>query len=173
MDIPKHSGPDFRKTRKSQSAFSLVEVVMAIGVVAFAFISVLGLIPTGLNTFKQAVDASVGAQIVQRVMNEAEQTDFSVLTSGSTSTISKPMRYFDEQGNELTATNGAIYQVNTRITPSTSISANASYTTVATVIVQIANNPGNQTIKTDPSTNLWSDPRFSITTYSGLVAQNQ
>lgn len=174
MDTSKHSVLEITKNRNPRAAFSLIEVVMAIGIVAFAFISVLGLIPTGLNTFRQAIDASVGAQIVQRVMNEAQQTDFDVLVQGSNGTyLQRPVRYFDDQGNEMANSTGAIYQVNTRIMPVTPMPSHTSYPTLATVTVQIVNNPGNQQINTDGASSLWSDPRFSVATYSGLVSRNR
>src|SRR3954464_1029271 len=67
----------FRSSK--QGAFSLIEVVLAVGVVAFAFVAILGLIPAGMSQFRQAIDTSVCAQIAQRIINEAQQTDFTVL----------------------------------------------------------------------------------------------
>src|SRR2546430_586204 len=102
MDTLKHSGLNLRNLYRRKAAFSLVEVVTSIGIAAFAFISVLGLIPTGLNTFRQAVDTSVGSQIMQRVINEAQQTDFdrlvtdkdgTTITAGTTGL--KANRYFE------------------------------------------------------------------------------
>lgn len=182
MDISKHTGPESgRRSRRrgfTRAGFSLVEVTMAIGIVAFAFIALFGMLPTGLTTFRQAIDTSVGSQIAQRVINEAQQTDFTTLTASGTNTGSsfdQSTRYFDDQGNEVTATNAAtqaIYQVNTRITPATVVPAGASFSSMATVTVQIAHSPGNQTI-TSGTANLWTDPRFSISTYFGFVSRNQ
>src|SRR5882757_6098701 len=62
-----------------QRAFSLIEVVLAVGVVAFAFVAILGLIPAGMTQFRQAIDTSVCAQIAQRIINEAQGTDFTIL----------------------------------------------------------------------------------------------
>ena len=175
MDTSKRSGLRTKKGWRSIAAFSLVEVTLAIGVFGFAFTAIVGLIPMGLTTFRQAMDASVGSQICQRVINDAQQTDFAVLTSSSNTRV---VRYFDDAGNEMTTPAKAIYHVNTVVTgtaalPST-IGTNG-FTSLATVFVQIANNPANQSIPTDPAnTNAWkNDPRFSITTYSGLVSRNK
>jgi hypothetical protein len=65
--------------RARQSAFSLVEVVLAVGVISFAFVAILGLLPAGLAQFRQAMDNSVGTQIAQRIILECQQTDFDVL----------------------------------------------------------------------------------------------
>ena len=96
------------------SGFSLVEVVLAIGVVAFAFVTLFGLLPSGLTLFRKAMDVSVGAQIFQKIVDDARQTDFSTLTdstntASSTTPVSfrapqvaKPtLRYFDEAGTEI------------------------------------------------------------------------
>jgi uncharacterized protein (TIGR02598 family) len=128
-----------------QSGFSLVEVVLAVGVISFAFVAILGLLPAGLHQFRQAMDTSVAAQIAQRIIQDAQQTDFDVLTEtvapakrdpkstiAFTSTVypvaggSRTVRYFDEQGNEVvikgtTPTQAEradiVYTVNTRIQP--------------------------------------------------------
>jgi len=108
-----------------QRAFSLIEVVLAVGVVAFAFVAILGLLPAGMSQFRQAIDTSVCAQIAQRIINEAQQTDFNVLINeaglpanagddfafraptvalSDAATAVNPgkcVRYFDEQGNEV------------------------------------------------------------------------
>lgn len=155
---------------------------MAIGIVSFAFVGVLGLIPTGLTTFRRALDVSIGSQIAQRVINEAQQTDFSVLISGS---CANP-RYFDDQGTEVVPANASalttterarvIYWVNTQVQPSTSIPFTSGTSqlngNLATVTIQVVNNPGNTPINSG-SDGLWSDPRFSIFSSSGLVAQSK
>ncbi len=187
-----------RKTKTSPRAgFSLVEVVLAVGVISFAFVAIMGLIPAGLTQFRQAMDTSVGAQVAQRVIFDAEQTDFNTLvdytntqalevpgqtfyfrgptyqySQAASSTGASPgacIRYFTEEGNEIipagrvsnpncnpsgTELNNAVYYVNTRIATSTVLpQVNASPTTgsfdVATVLVQIAFNPGHRNIPLD------------------------
>lgn len=120
-----HSSPVPRKfiSPRRQSGFSLVEVVLAVGVIAFAFVAILGLLPAGLTQFRQAMDNSLAAQIAQRVIEDAQGTDFDILTdaknrvagstdpiyaktysSGDTSksnALDYGLRYFDEQGNEV------------------------------------------------------------------------
>ena len=85
------------------SGFSLVEVVLAIGVVAFAFVGIFALLPAGMGVFRQAMDTSVSAQIVQRIASDAVETDFDELISNSPSGnyYTLPVRYFDDQGSEV------------------------------------------------------------------------
>jgi uncharacterized protein (TIGR02598 family) len=178
------SEPTDRKVHpavQSPAAFSLVEVTLAIGIAAFALLSVFGLVPTGLTMFRSAMDASLISQISQRIITDAQQTDYNALVgSGSTAFLqSTTPRYFDDQANELIGKTGALYWVMTRITPSTITPTNSnSNPNLATVTVQITNNPGGQPITTDsqvtsPTYLLWNDPRFSLHTFSALVARNK
>jgi uncharacterized protein (TIGR02598 family) len=84
MQIPRHI--------RSTQAFSLIEVVLAIGVVSFAMVSILGLIPVGLTTFRNAMDLSVEAGIAQRLAGEVQRTDFANLSTTNYT--------FDDQGVE-------------------------------------------------------------------------
>ena len=93
--------PNLPLSRKSpagarQSAFSLVEVVLAVGVISFAFVAILGLLPAGLAQFRQAMDNSVGAQIAQRIILDCQQTDFTTLTTipnGQSGSYIQPVVY--------------------------------------------------------------------------------
>jgi uncharacterized protein (TIGR02598 family) len=89
----------------------LIEVVLAVGIVAFAFISLFSLIPLGMGVFREAMDTSVSAQIVQRIASDAQETEFDTLIdparNGGTSAgdwFVLPLRYFDDQGSEVKVT---------------------------------------------------------------------
>ncbi len=167
--------------KSKRFAFTLVEVTLAIGIVAVAIVPVFGLIPTALNTFHKAIDASVSTQIAQRLINDAQQTDFLTLTGGATGRFARTpeLRYFDDQGNELTGTDttGAIYQTRVVVAPNTQTTGSGSGNqNLATVMVQIANNPRNAMLQPDGTTLLW--PRANtagipVVTYSAIVANNQ
>ncbi len=109
MSPPSDPFPTARVRRaRFHQGFSLVEIALAIGVVSFAFVALFGLLPSGLNTFRQAMDTSVGAQIAQRMVSELQETDFDVLMASATARnqgtgaqfFRLPLRYFDDQGNE-------------------------------------------------------------------------
>ena len=42
----------------SNAGFSLIEVTLAIGIIAFAFVALFGLLPTGMQTFRASVDTT-------------------------------------------------------------------------------------------------------------------
>ena len=50
------------------SAFSLVEVVLALGVISFAIVAILGVLPVGLQTGHSAQDETRAAQIAQAIL---------------------------------------------------------------------------------------------------------
>ncbi len=119
--VPLSSVPSILPHRTT--AFSLVEVATAIAIVAFGFVALLGLVPMGLTHFRDAMDATIGAQIAQRVITDAEQTDFDLLlAAGGKPTgdfFTLPVRYFDEQAGEVFpsapgAASAAIYRVMVR-----------------------------------------------------------
>lgn len=73
--------------------FSLVEVVLALGVCSFAMIAIVGMIPVGLSTFRDALDTTAQSQIVQRVAGDVLLTDFN--------SIQDATYYYDDQGTRL------------------------------------------------------------------------
>lgn len=147
------------------AGFSLVEVVLSIGIVAFAFVAIFGLLPAGLTTFRQAVDNSLGSQIVQRLVNEAQQTDYPTLIAAPTG----PLRYFDDQGNEVTSIQDSIYTAEITVLapttlPNTSTPATQS---LATVTVKLAHNPAR-----NPSP-FAAASKIRFSTHTALIAKNQ
>jgi uncharacterized protein (TIGR02598 family) len=95
------------------SGFSLVEVSVAIGIVAFAFVALFALLPQGANTFRRTIEVGVCSQIAQKVIADLQQMDFDQLVSttdtavGMVSSFRWPFgtagltRFFDEAGNEV------------------------------------------------------------------------
>jgi uncharacterized protein (TIGR02598 family) len=106
--------------RLRAGAFSLIEVVLALGVVAFAFVALFGMLPVGLNAFNNSIDSTTEAQIAENVMAQLRQEKFSQLyaefndsaasANGTPSFIKAYSQayvppatgfYYDDQGNFL------------------------------------------------------------------------
>ena len=157
---------------RRSGGFSLVEIVLAIGVVSFAFVSVLGLVPMGMNAFRSSIDTSVGAQIDQQMVNQAQETDFSTLiASGSPYLTTGTTAYFDVDGRQLPTPTGAIYEARASATGSSSLPGAPVNQNIATVTVQIANNPGDQALTVNPATNLWNPQSgVSMRTFSTFIS---
>ena len=100
-----------RSPRASRIAgFSLVEVSLALVVVAVALVALLGLLPSGMSNFRTALDAQIAGEIFQRVVADAQETDFDTLIKSGTDTETGgapqqfyrlPLRHFDNQGTEV------------------------------------------------------------------------
>lgn len=64
--------------------FSLVETTLAIGLFAFVILPIVGLMQTGMFTFRNSVDRSAGINISNRLMDELSNTSFSNLPTAET-----------------------------------------------------------------------------------------
>jgi uncharacterized protein (TIGR02598 family) len=51
--------------RTRRAAFTLVEIVLAIAVIATALVSLLALLPAGMNASRQAADSTIVAVILK------------------------------------------------------------------------------------------------------------
>jgi uncharacterized protein (TIGR02598 family) len=165
----------FLKRRRhvgGSSGFSLIEVTLALGIVAFSVITLVGLIPMGLTTFHKAVATSVSSQIVQQVVTDVQQTDFNQLLASNT----QPLRYFDDQGNELSSATapGVVYNVNVVVnTPVGLTGGNSS--NLACLNIEIVSNPGHAALQKDAAQSIVQDTTHGIyvSRYSAFVAKNQ
>ena len=91
------------KHRNQTSGFSLVEVTLAIGITAIALVSLMGMLPKGLQTLQRANDKAVMGRIHQQILGEIQLTPWE-LGSGGTSPLDAfdgEIRYYDDQGIEL------------------------------------------------------------------------
>ena len=113
-----HSLPHFRGSRVS--GFSLVEISLALAIIAIALVALIGLLPSGLNNFRDAMDAQTAGEIFQRVVADAQETDFDALVypeklippqspwqrgGAGTQFYRLPLRHFDSQGTEVRTVN--------------------------------------------------------------------
>ncbi len=87
--------------RAKPRGFSIVEVALALGIIAFAFVSLLALLPAGLTTFRSAIDTNNESRIVQSFVSKVLATDFQNVQSTLDYGSSKEIYYFDEEGSEV------------------------------------------------------------------------
>lgn len=60
--------------RPQPSAFSLIEVTIALGIAAFAFVAILGLLPVGLQTTRTAHEQSAALDIGTLIVSDLQAT---------------------------------------------------------------------------------------------------
>lgn len=86
----------------SRRAFSLIEVTIAMAIAAVAVLSLLGLVPQGMDTMRQAGDEAIQGRIHQQILNELQMTPFEDSTGSSPLDQYHGMEFFyDAQGEEL------------------------------------------------------------------------
>lgn len=56
-----------KRTASESTAFSLVEVTLALGVAAFALLAIMGMLPTGLKTQQGSIQQTTANQIISQI----------------------------------------------------------------------------------------------------------
>jgi uncharacterized protein (TIGR02598 family) len=90
--------------RRAKAGFSLVEVVLAIGVVAFALMALVGTLPMGLQTLQDSRLQSARANISQQIRGMLQQISYEQGGSGSggfgIGELEQKTFYYTEDGME-------------------------------------------------------------------------
>jgi len=92
------------KKKLSSQGFSLVEVILALGIVSFAIVTLLGLLATGISGLHQSMETSAMAQLAQSLTSEVQMLDYSDVTNSSSTFLQSfsPARYYDMNGQQIT-----------------------------------------------------------------------
>jgi uncharacterized protein (TIGR02598 family) len=85
--------------RRGQRGFSLIEVTLALAIAALGFITLLGLLPQGLDMARRSADLASEARIVQKLSSELQSTPWQDLQWKGYGT----RRYFNDQAMEIPA----------------------------------------------------------------------
>lgn len=122
----------------SAKAFSLIEVTLAIGVVSFAVVSILGTLSVGLTTIKDAKKDVTHAQIISQISSSVYQSPFDQLEAFA----SNGPFFFDQAGRQLDSSNNALYRATLAVSAGTaSTYPGAQSVTNAAKTVSIAITP--------------------------------
>jgi uncharacterized protein (TIGR02598 family) len=98
------------KVLDQKRGFSLVEVVLALGIMSFCLMALMALLPLGLNTIKNASEETAGINIVSNVVADLRSTPAASQTSPTyqialpapTATGNQPqVLYLDQAGGVL------------------------------------------------------------------------
>lgn len=148
---------------RRKSGFSLVEVVLALGICSFAMVAIVGMIPVGLSTFKDAMNTTVQSQIVQRIAGDVLLADYQNLATGQEET------YYNDQGTKLETPSGELAYT-ARVEQPTALTAkgaNDSVTPGEKVVIKIAKTHPGQSFEM-----VESQTPHQIYSYSVIVAKN-
>ena len=140
----------FPLSRPKRSGFTLIETALAVGIVAFALVPVVGLLPFGLQASRTASDLTINAQIAQRLSGMVAQSDESSASfqAGSAS-LMQNYYYFDGDGQPQgsTALKTSVYTAGIVAGPTTDTLVDVKQATSLTI--QIVNDPA-QRVKGKP-----------------------
>lgn len=94
---------NLKKDVNRSRGFSLVEVTIAMAIASVALVTLMGLLPQGMETMREAGDKAIEARITQQILNELQLTPFDDKTGNSLldSHYDGLEIYYDSQGEEL------------------------------------------------------------------------
>lgn len=88
--------------KPSTGGFSLIEVTIAMAIAAVAVVTLLGLVPQGMETMRAAGDEAIQGRIHQQILNELQMTPFEDIGGKSPLDDYHEREFFyDAQGEEL------------------------------------------------------------------------
>ena len=120
MNIPNVASAVSIPLRFRKQAFSLIEVVIALGVIGFALTTLIGLMPVGLNIFRESMTSTVQTDVLRQLASQFQETPFAALSNNTN------MQYFSDQSSLVTDTN-ALLGVTYTFTSNTSLLSSSSY----------------------------------------------
>jgi uncharacterized protein (TIGR02598 family) len=98
-------------THPSSRGFSLIEVIVAMGIVATVMVGLIGILPSGVASLHEASTVAIQSRIVQEMISNAQQSEWDTKTPIANE-IPKPklsellgtsnIRRYDAQGNLIT-----------------------------------------------------------------------
>ena len=78
-----------------RGGFSLIEVTLALGIIAFALVALMGLLPTGLSTQQQSQEEAEAASALNMVATAVRSAKFTGRGNGN-ATYSLPFYFYDD-----------------------------------------------------------------------------
>lgn len=125
--------------QSNTGGFTLIEVCVAVGVMAFAAIAMMGLLSTGVTQLGSSMDANQGQNILKQVLLEAREMPFPQLAAMGTY-----KRYFTYDGDMYSnPSTQTVYTALVTVGPRTGMpGGGATSNTLATVTVEIRKTPG-------------------------------
>jgi uncharacterized protein (TIGR02598 family) len=173
-----------RKTSRQQAGFSLLEVIVAMGIVATVMLALVGVMPKGVESIHQASIASIEARIAQEIISDAQSADWYKARNATSTTTKKTLlwelegeRYYDKYGRlqvtrNPTVGDPTIYVARVKIKTYKGGNKDGvvrlqgqDYTNLRTLQVIIEYTPAGRTATFD-----LKDPKRHVREYTGLVA---
>jgi uncharacterized protein (TIGR02598 family) len=124
-------------SKRIHSAFTLIEVTIALGIAAFAVVAVFGTLSTGLVTLRDSIDEVVEANLVREIAAKASRSSFQqidrIIPGGSS--------YFNEQGLPVERAVDASFKMEVEVVDAILPGASSPSKAVKLVLVKISRQP--------------------------------
>lgn len=126
------------------TAFSLIEVTIALGIFAFAMIPVIGLVSVGMKTLRNSMDVTVQSDLVRKTVGEAMRIPFGNLSTA----FDNKLFYFDDEGVQQPSRNPqTIFVASSAVTsPPSLLAADGSIAKLLKVTVYHFADTNNKTV---------------------------
>ncbi len=131
----------------TRRGFSLVEVVLATGLVMFALLVIFSLMPAGLASLQEANRQIVETEVFASLGAELSSTPFTTLDTYVTKRF--PL-YYDREGAELKSSSNAVFTVRCALT--NPAGSGATDLKCATVSIGYHRDPNDAAVKPDRRT---------------------
>jgi uncharacterized protein (TIGR02598 family) len=123
---------------RGRGGFSLIEVALALGIVSFALIPVMSMLPVGLATIQGSMNQTVTTSIAQQLRGELQEASFSSLQ-----TLTTTPYYYTVEGIATVSSDPNAYYKVTFAVSNTTIPGGGSFdnTNAAQTVTVTANYP--------------------------------
>jgi uncharacterized protein (TIGR02598 family) len=97
----------FTQGKRDKRGFSLVEILLAMGVFVTFMLPLIAILSFGIQDFSKSLSKTVESQITQQLYAELQQSPYGDLAVAGR--ILNRIRYFDHEGNEVSANDPFIF----------------------------------------------------------------
>jgi uncharacterized protein (TIGR02598 family) len=169
MNLLPHSQTSASRRSSSPSAsnagFSLVEVALAVAIAALAIITLLGLLPQGLEMSRKTSLLTNNSSILEQIVRNLENMQWTDLQAQTNGLVTK---YYTEQGLEVAADSKEISYV-AQLDYSNQASLPQTETTqpyLCRVVIRVASS-------SSPNFTFGTDNRVSYVIFNHLIAKSR